>query len=426
MNIQQKIPEITRAEAILRAEASRTERLIAWCRIVLATLFVAGDSWGYSAGKEVYGYVVPLGILAVDAVYLFVAIAARLWVRKGTILPGYAKYLLISMDFAFVAAYVFFSTSIEMAPDLLAGMAGSICAILIVASALRFSLFATAYASVLALVVTLGVTLVSSTTLVMTIFMVLFLCMVGGIATFLSYRHLGTMQLVVERSRFERFLPRQVVDAVIAGKQDLELGGRELEVSVFFSDIVGFTTLCEKMQPLEVLTMLNDYFSAVSTVVFRYSGTLDKFIGDAVMAIFGAPLSDGDDAVRAVNCALDMREVVQRMNAERTARNLATIKIGIGIHTGTVVAGTLGSLERMEYTVIGDTVNVASRVEGLTRKCDGDILITAATARLLQDAFELNPVGELAVKGREEPVKVFAVKGRRSAGVHQAFSQRFQ
>lgn len=404
--------ETNRTEEILSQEARRAETVIACFRIAISLLFTIFDFLFHLSGPEKTGYSVPAVIPAVDASYFIVSLAILFYARRLNVLPPQAKYVIISLDYLYLAVYTGFASASGMLdPEMTVGAAGSMALILTIICSLRFSLGATVYGSSLGVAITLGVGLMAGSSAMMAGTMAILAAMIGAIASYLSYRYLQAIRHIVERSRFERFLPKQVVDTMISGKHDIELGGREAEVTVLFTDIRGFTTLCEKMPPLEVLTLLNEYFSAVTAVVFRHEGTLDKYIGDAVMAVFGAPVGDPDDAKKAVRCALDIREVVERINGEREKKQLPRITLGVGLHTGVVVAGTLGSMERMDYTVIGDAVNVASRVEGLTRAVNTDILVTSATAKAAGDGFVFEEAGEINVKGRKEAVKVLKVIG---------------
>ena len=213
------------------------------------------------------------------------------------------------------------------------------------------------------------------------------------------------------RSTFSRYVPDHVVDIILDRK--LQLGGEEKTVSVLFSDIRGFTAMAEEFRPVEVVHFLNRYMTLMTDAVFEYEGTLDKFIGDAIMAIFGAPISGGvaDDAKRAVFAALKMREKLEEMNRSRTRKGQKSIKIGIGIHTGEVVAGNIGSERRMEYTVIGDTVNLCSRIETLNKEFGTDILISRRTYDLTKKYLKAREIPDVEVRGKREPATIYAVIG---------------
>ena len=206
---------------------------------------------------------------------------------------------------------------------------------------------------------------------------------------------------------FSRFVNPHVVQELVS-QGGLSRGGESRQISVLFSDIRGFTTLCEKRTPQEIVDLLNRYFTMQVEVVFRHGGSLDKFIGDCIMAFWGAPLDDPEHARHAVEAALEMAEVLQRFKHELGEQN-ADFDVGIGIHSGPAVVGLIGSQQRREYTAIGDTVNLASRIEGLTKGVSR-ILVSSDTMKLCKDAFDFQLFGSYKVKGRDQEVELFAPK----------------
>jgi adenylate cyclase len=181
---------------------------------------------------------------------------------------------------------------------------------------------------------------------------------------------------------------------------------QELEATVIFADIVGFTPRAEKMDPPSIAQLLNEYFSRMADVILEYDGTLDKFIGDCIMAVFGAPYAQEDHAIRAVQVALEMRRRLQELNQERSDE--PAIQMRMGVNSGRVVAGPIGSVKRKEITVLGDTVNIASRIEGGVAEA-GQIVIGERTWELAKDRFAFNDLGTVALKGKEKSVRVFEV-----------------
>ena len=208
---------------------------------------------------------------------------------------------------------------------------------------------------------------------------------------------------------FSRYVSKDVYQQLLANPDDAKLGGVRRNMSVFFSDIRGFTAVSERGSPEAIVTQLNQYFSAMVPIVFANQGTVDKFVGDMIMALYGAPLDDPDHADHAVQTALAMADELARLNSRWAAEGMPTLDIGIGINTGDMVAGNLGSESIMSYTVIGDNVNLGSRLESLTRNFQTRIIISEATRAALKGQYELRPLGEVTVKGKSVPVKVFEV-----------------
>jgi adenylate cyclase len=212
-----------------------------------------------------------------------------------------------------------------------------------------------------------------------------------------------------KRERLGRFLSPQVTNRILATaeSQGFALGVPETkDVSVLFADIVGFTSMSEKMSPAAVSLILNDYLSRMTDVIFKHEGTLDKYIGDAIMAVFGAPLDMPDHAVRSIRAALEMRERLEEFNAERGKG--PTLRIRIGINSGSAVAGEIGSINKKEYTVLGDTVNIASRLESSVAQ-PMMIVVGENTFNAARDEFDCRSLGRVTLKGKKNVVEAFEV-----------------
>jgi len=212
------------------------------------------------------------------------------------------------------------------------------------------------------------------------------------------------------RNRLERYHSPAVADRILQSKGDVDdsvLDVREQEVTILFSDLVGFTSMTENMAPRDVAHMLNDYFSKMTEVIFRHEGTLDKFIGDAIMAIFGAPLPTENHALQAVQCASEMRKALAEFNENRT-EGAPPLQFRVGINTGRVVAGDIGSLRRMDYTVLGNTVNLASRLESEVAR-PGHIVLGETTHSRVGQSIPCRRLEDVHVKGISKPVTVYEV-----------------
>jgi len=227
-----------------------------------------------------------------------------------------------------------------------------------------------------------------------------------------SFNHM--VRGLAEKERVRSLLGKVVSPAVAQEllSKEIELGGEEREVTVLFADVRGFTTLCEGQPPGRILGLLNAYLTRMTRVIEAHDGVVDKYIGDEIMALFGAPLRGPDDAARAVRCALRMQQELEIFNAELEREGAPPLRAGVGIHTAVVVAGNMGSKTRLNYTVIGDGVNLASRLQGLTKLFAVPVVVSEAT-RDACPGLEFRELDRVQVKGRKEPVTVFEPLGER-------------
>jgi adenylate cyclase len=212
----------------------------------------------------------------------------------------------------------------------------------------------------------------------------------------------------VARANYSRFMPEHVVRQMLENPDSFRLGGVNQTITVLFSDIRGFTSIAEHEKPEKIVGLLNRYFTAMAEIIFANGGTLDKYIGDNIMAIFGAPNATPEDAENALKTAVEMQQRLVTLNQELEAQGYVQIAIGIGLHTGEATVGYIGSQQRSEYTAIGDTVNLASRLESNAK--GGQILISEATANAGGDLFSLVSHEPLTVKNRLQPINLFEVE----------------
>jgi adenylate cyclase len=218
----------------------------------------------------------------------------------------------------------------------------------------------------------------------------------------------------VARANYGRFLPEYVVKQMLEDPESFKLGGVTQTITVLFADIRGFTRISEHAEPEKIVGLLNRYFSAMTDIIFAHGGTLDKYLGDGLMALFGAPTTTPKDASNALSAAVAMQRRMISINAELREEGFAEIGVGIGLHTGEVTVGYIGSERRSEYTAIGDSVNTASRLESNAK--GGQILVSEVTAKAARSRYELTPRDPISVKNREQPVPLFEVQWQKATG----------
>lgn len=218
----------------------------------------------------------------------------------------------------------------------------------------------------------------------------------------------------VARANYSRFLPEYVVKQMLENPESFKLGGVNQTITILFADIRGFTRISEHAPPEKIVGLLNRYFSAMTDIIFAHGGTLDKYLGDGLMALFGAPTTTPEDASNALNAAVAMQRRLLGINIELRQEGLSEVGVGIGLHTGEVTVGYIGSERRSEYTAIGDSVNTASRLESNAK--GGEILVSDATAKAARSRYKLHPREPITVKNREQPVILWEVDWQRASG----------
>jgi adenylate cyclase len=397
--------EAARNEAQVRADgALANEKRVAIARLAMVVTFgvvSAARSGPHNWAQAIVGSVFGL--------YAIVALVAMSRIKRGKV--GGAKWgatVFTIFDFAFSGSLgaldIWFTGHYET------GNHTSALAILMCFAVGRYSPWHVVLAAVCAEASYLGLALyggfVNTHAMVFTMsaYLVLaFLLIMSNRALTRMFRDLR------QRDNLTRFLPRQVAERVIA-QGPASLAPVEREITVLFSDIRGFTGMSERMGPRDVLVMLDEYFGRMSQVVKGHDGVVGKFIGDGLLAFWGVPDAVPNHAALAVRAARDMRRSLHELNQQREQDRLPPIKIGIGIHTGPVAAGMLGGALQSEYTVIGDAVNVASRIEGLTKDHGVDVLLSETTWAQLDDRVRTRRVAEGEIRGRKVPVVLYALE----------------
>ncbi|MDX2218150.1 MAG: adenylate/guanylate cyclase domain-containing protein [Burkholderiales bacterium] len=241
-------------------------------------------------------------------------------------------------------------------------------------------------------------------------------CLGAMFGVALVYAQLGTHAYFTERRQrretrraFSMYLAPEVVDEIMAHPEKLKLGGERREVTLLFTDLAGFTTLSEMLGPEQVAQLLNEHFSRATAIIKQRGGTVNRFIGDAIMAFWGAPLADPDQALHACESAIEMQLDMRALRDELAARGLPPLHMRVGIHSGPAILGNLGSVDRFDYTAIGDSVNLAARLEGVNKLYGTEILLSIETAKALRGRIGLRRVDRVIVKGKTEAVDIFTV-----------------
>ena len=215
------------------------------------------------------------------------------------------------------------------------------------------------------------------------------------------------------KKTFQYYLAPEYIEKLAENPEHLKLGGEEKEMTIFFSDIRGFSSISEKLSVKDLVQLLNEYLTAMTDIVMENKGVVDKYIGDAVMAFWGAPLDDAEHSSNSVKAGLEMLKKLEELNNEWQKKSWPEIKIGIGVNTGEVMVGNMGSSRRFNYTVMGDNVNLASRLEGLTKYYGTPLIVGEKVYENVKDKYCARPLDTVAVKGKKQPIKIFEILGEK-------------
>jgi len=396
----------------LRTREIRIERRINYARIAILVPGMLLDAYtALQAGimnAHYLGFVIPLGIVL--AIYLVMVHRATSGVRYHP----WLKYLTVTVDFGIPIAYYFEIMQPKFYPgmsvDAAMGLFVMIIIIVVLESALRLDRWTIVYGTAVGAASVAVLNSAAHADLLLRLWSGPLVLVTGAITFWISGTVRNTVMTLIRRERLARFLPRELVELVENRPDELTLGGKRSLVTVMFSDIRGFTHYSENREPEEVVAVLNEYFTAMSAIILDHGGMIDKYVGDAIMAVFGAPVAKVDDASRALDAALQMLAALDELNARWDAEGRVPLRIGVALHTGEALAGNVGSIERMDYTVIGDTVNLAARVEELNKKYGTTLLATESTVEAAGSRFASRLVGETAIRGREQPIRIFTVQ----------------
>lgn len=396
---------------ILFEEEWKSERVL---NVFRAGVFIGGGLFGTAAGLAMSGRVNPGAAVALGWGIASALAGFLLRRRYHRALP----LATITLDLAVVAvtAYLVYPNVAAQSPlraaHVLYGTAAMVM-VVISTNVIRFSPRAVAW-SVLWGTALYGALLFGRGALTFRFILEAFLFAgVGALMVYSTVRLRRIVRRVKERDALARFLPGPAVDRVVQDPLALNLGGEEHEATVLFADIRGFTALSSGLVPAQVVALLNEYFEQMVDEVFRWDGILDKFIGDGLCAVFVPRLGSDEPARRAIRCALGMMDRLRRINSNRASRGEPELKIGIGIHSGRVLAGNVGTPSRMEYTHIGDAVNTASRVEGLCKELGRPFLVSDESYRRAggEGEFAAVPMEPRSVRGKADPLRTWAVTG---------------
>ena len=397
-------------DRIIKEREQKNEKRLAIARLSVISVFFLFDILSLLNLFSGFSTNPSETTIILDSIFLLYSLSVVIVLFKATYF-SFLKYITIAIDWGLVNSFILFDPTLIATQNYMIG--ALVFVMLYIISLLRYSKSASIYSGAL-FVVSLIWEIIKfqayqDPNIVPLFISILIIILIG------YYITMSNRKIIEEantKKLMERYIAPQLVSELYKSDANLSPGGKNQVVTILFSDIRSFTSISEKMSAQEVVGFLNDYLSAMTEIIFQNEGTIDKFIGDAIMTVFGAPIQQREDSFRAVMTAVQMIRSLEKMN-ERHHLSVP-LKIGIGIHTGEVVVGNIGSDKRMDYTVIGDAVNLTSRIEGLTKFYQCPILISDSTYNSLvedkkESAFLIREIDRTIVKGKSEPVTIYEV-----------------
>ena len=400
-------------DSILREQAFKNEKTVAFFRFGFFSLSLILDTLAYFGFIQYTEINPPLRTILLDCLVAFIS-GGILFLFLNNIYHEAIKFFAITFDYSLIALMLIFDPTIPKGGQLIYWVTLVASIFLLLLNLLRYSKSGAIYSSILTVALFTSVTSYynngDAENLAPMLFNLILMLFIGYFITSSSRK---MMEEANTKKMMERYLPPQLIGELYKKNANIEPGGESRKVTILFSDIRSFTSISESMPANEVVTLLNGYLSAMTDIIFQNKGTIDKFIGDAIMTIFGAPIESKDDAVRAVKTAISMNNKLKEFNSLHTELSFP-LEIGIGIHTGDVIVGNIGSAKRLDYTVIGDNVNLSSRIENLTKFYSCPILISQTTFNELQNEIEdstflIREVDTVIVKGKTTSIKIYEV-----------------